>query len=188
MTQFVQDLISADQQLFLWLNGKHTGWADVIMYWFTYKYTWIPLYLLLIFLTAKTERRNSVFIILTVILAVALADQVTSTLMKPYFHRFRPCHEPLLSGLVHEIGGCGGPYGFASSHASTSFAVVTVWVLILVKKLRHIWILFIWAGVYSYSRIYVGVHYPGDILVGAIVGTLCGVLCVKVYNTYLKKS
>ncbi|CAG5016517.1 Undecaprenyl-diphosphatase BcrC [Dyadobacter sp. CECT 9275] len=187
MISLIDNLISADQQLFLWLNGHHTAWADTLMYWVTYKYTWIPMYIALILLTVKAEKRRSIAIIVTVLAAVIIADKITSGVMKPYFHRFRPCHEPLLAGLVHQVGGCGGNFGFASSHASTSFALAMVWFLTLNRKMPYIWLLLIWAAIYSYSRVYVGVHYPADILVGGCVGVLTGILCFRLYLTFLDK-
>lgn len=187
MTDTVNTLVQYDQELFLWLNGIHTPWVDTLMYWITYKFTWIPMYLVLIFLTVKAEGKKSIAILVTVLVAVLLADKVTSGIMKPYFERFRPCHEPSLAGLVHEVAGCGGSFGFASSHASTSFALATVWFVLLKDKVKFMWLIVAWAGLYSYSRVYVGVHYPGDILVGALVGILTAQLCIRLYFTFLTK-
>lgn len=187
MTSAIDILIHSDQELFLWLNGKNAPLLDTIMYWYTFKYTWIPMYMLLLLVTIRTERMRSVAIIITVLAAVILADKVTSGIMKPYFMRFRPCHEPLLSGLVHNVGGCGGLFGFASAHAATSFSLAFVWFQLTKDKLKNIGLLFVWAALYSYSRVYVGVHYPGDILVGALVGLLVGWICVKLYLNFLNK-
>jgi undecaprenyl-diphosphatase len=187
MTESITSLIQHDQQLFLWLNGFHAPWADTMMYWVTYKYTWIPLYLLLITLTIRAEGKKSIAIIVTVLVAVLIADKITSGMMKPYFARYRPCHEPTLAGLVHEVAGCGGQFGFASSHASTSFALATVWFSLLYRKVNFMWLLLMWAAFYSYSRVYVGVHYPGDIFVGALVGILTGLGCIRLYYIFLEK-
>jgi undecaprenyl-diphosphatase len=187
MTEAVDMLIHSDQELFLRLNGMHVPWVDSVMYWITYKYTWIPMYLLLIFFSLKPGAKKGFGIILTVIIAVVIADKITSGLMKPYFVRFRPCHEPTLQGMVHEVAGCGGLYGFASSHASTSFAVAITWFMLLRQQVKYIWLLFVWAAIYSYSRVYVGVHYPADILVGAVIGLLVGWACVQLYYSFLKR-
>ncbi|TLV02777.1 phosphatase PAP2 family protein [Dyadobacter luticola] len=187
MNDAVDTLIHSDQELFLWLNGMHTPWLDAIMYWVTFKYTWVPMYILLIFFSMKPGLKKGLAAILTVIIAVVIADQITSGLMKPYFVRFRPCHEPTLNGLVHEVTGCGGLYGFASSHASTSFALAVTWFAFLRNNVRYIGLIFVWAALYSYSRVYVGVHYPADIFVGAIVGTLVGFMCVLLYHTFSKR-
>jgi undecaprenyl-diphosphatase len=187
MTETLNSLIHTDQELFLWLNGINAPWADTLMYWITFKYTWIPMYLVLIALTVKEEGKKSWAILITVVVAVLFADKITSGIMKPYFERFRPCHEPTLAGLVHEVAGCGGSFGFASSHASTSFALATVWFVLLKDKVRYMWILVAWAALYSYSRVYVGVHYPGDILVGAMVGILSAWMCIRLYFIFLVK-
>jgi len=187
MTSVVDTLIHYDQQLFLWLNGIHAPWADVLMYWITYKFTWIPLYIILIALTIKAEGKKSLAIIITVLVAVAIADKITSGIMKPYFARLRPCNEPVLAGLIHEVSGCGGLFGFASSHASTSFALAVVWFTLLKNKISYMWFILVWAGLYSYSRVYVGVHYPGDILVGAFVGIAAAWVCIQLYFIFLAK-
>jgi len=187
MTETINSLVHFDQELFLQLNGAHVPWLDNVMYWVTYKFTWIPMYLVLILLTVKAEGKKSIAILITVLVAVIIADKITSGLMKPYFARYRPCHEPLLAGLVHEVAGCGGSFGFASSHASTSFAVAMVWFSLLKDKVKYMWLILFWAALYSYSRVYVGVHYPGDILVGALVGILAAMVCVRLYFTFLIK-
>ncbi|WP_159472958.1 phosphatase PAP2 family protein [Dyadobacter sp. 3J3] len=187
MTPAIHDLIHEDQQLFLWFNGEHLPWIDSLMYWVTYKFTWIPMYLVLLFFTIKTEKKKAIAIIVTVLVAVILSDKVVSGVMKPYFERFRPCHEPLLAGLVHNVGDCGGLYGFASAHAATSFSLAIVWFQLTKKKMRHVGWLFAWAALYSYSRVYVGVHYPGDIFVGALVGLIVGWICIQLYLIFFKK-
>jgi len=187
MTETVDTLVHYDQELFLWLNGMHTSWVDTLMYWITFKFTWIPMYILLTYLTIKSEGKKSIAILATVLAAVVLADKITSGVMKPYFQRFRPCHEPDLAGLVHEVSGCGGSFGFASSHASTSFAVAVVWFILLKNKVNNMWLILVWACVYSYSRVYVGVHYPGDILVGALIGTAVAWMCIRLYFIFLAK-
>lgn len=187
MTEIVNSLVNYDQDLFLWLNSRHEPWMDNIMFWVTYKVTWLPMYVAMVMITARATGMRAIAIVITVIVAVVLADQITSGIMKPYFSRFRPCHEPLLAGLVHEVGGCGGSFGFASSHASTSFALAITWFTLLRDKIRYMWILILWACLYSYSRVYVGVHYPGDILVGACVGLLSGACCIQLYRIFIKK-
>lgn len=184
----MQTLIDWDQQLFLFLNGLNAPWADQLMYWITYKWTWTPMYVVLIAISILTFGKKTWGIWLSVILAVIVADQVTSGLMKPFFARPRPCHDPVIGYLVHIVTGCGGKYGFASSHASTSFALATSAFLIMGNQLRWMKWLFVWAVVYAYSRVYVGVHYPGDILVGGVVGYLTGLLSAALYTKYSGES
>ncbi len=187
MNEIIQSIIHYDQNLFLELNGTNTPVLDTVMLWITNKYTWIPMYILLIGLTIREQKGKAYIFLLVAISAVGLADYITSGIMKPYFERFRPCHEPMLSGLVHVVGKCGGNYGFASSHASTSFALATIFLLTFRKKQPFIWILSIWAILYSYSRIYVGVHYPADILIGASFGIISGLVGFQVYIKILQK-
>ncbi len=184
----MESLINTDQQLFLGLNSLHNGHWDVVMYWITNKYTWIPLYLGLLVHIIKVFGRSSIYIILTLIAAAGLADFIASGIMKPLFMRPRPCHDPIIGHLVHTISGCGGKYGFSSSHASTSFALATSAGLLLYGRLKGVNLLFLWALIYSYSRIYAGVHYPSDIIAGAMVGILSGLLCVRVYSFILIKG
>ena len=172
-----------DQQLFLLFNGYHNHFFDTLMYWITYKYTWYPLYLVLIVVIIGKYQWKGLIICLTMVLAVSISDQITSGFMKPYFGRLRPCHDPRIQELVHVVAGCGGKYGFASSHSSTTFALATTLWLTLRIWSRYFWGVFLWAALIAYSRIYVGVHYPLDIFIGAWVGMVVG---GTFYLIYLK--
>lgn len=181
MELFWQGVSDWDQQLFLALNGIHSPFSDFLFKWITYKYTWTPLYLYLFYVIFKSYRREGVAIILLSLAAVILADYFASGIMKPYFARHRPCHDPLIGHLVHNVVGCGGKFGFSSSHASTSFALATAFFLFTREKLKGMKWMFLWAAVYAYSRVAVGVHYPGDIFVGAVVGALTSIIIVWIY-------
>lgn len=169
---FLQEL---DKNIFLFLNGLHNGFFDQVMYCISEKVTWIPLYALLLFLIFRRYRWMGLVILLLVVVQVTLSDQL-SVLMKNTFMRPRPCHEPALEGLVHIVRGyCGGKYGFVSSHAANTFALATFMTFLLGDKLR--WMLplmFTYSGLNAYSRIYLGVHYPGDVIFGALLGVLIG--------------
>lgn len=166
----LQQLISFDQQLFLALNGLHGPYADRFMWFFTQTLTWVPALLVMLVVIVHAKKRESIWILLALVLAVVFADQVSSSLIKPLVERFRPSHEPALSGLVHLVNGYhGGYYGFVSSHAANSFAVA-LFTSLLFRNRNYTIILLLWAMMNCYSRVYLGVHYPGDILGGLVVG------------------
>lgn len=149
------------------------------MYWASHRFTWIPLYLVLIGFIIWVEKRNSWKNIIFLILSVGLADRITSGLMKPYFERLRPCHDPAIMNVLHLVGDCGGQYGFASSHAANSFALAMGFWLLYCSRNNYISILFIWAAFVAYSRVYNGVHYPTDIAVGALVGMMVSLILYR---------
>lgn len=169
-------IIELDQQLFLALNHFRSDWMDPVMLFLSAKKVWIPLYLLIIGVIVYVQRKKAVVFVLFLVLSVVVADQITSGLMKPGFARYRPCHEPALSGQVLTPGKCGGKFGFASSHAANTFAVAAFMFFLFREKRTYRSLLFFWAAVISYSRIYLGVHYPLDILTGAVIGIGCGYL------------
>jgi undecaprenyl-diphosphatase len=163
-----------DQELFLFLNGFHNEFFDGIMYWITRQETWYPFYLIAIIWMFWKFRKKAFIPLMLIILAITITDQVTSGLMKPLFERLRPCHNPDIQQFVHTVNGCGGLYGFASGHAANSFALATLLFLFFRQNGRYWALLFLWAAMVAYSRVYVGVHYPGDIIVGGLIGWLTG--------------
>ena len=170
-----------DQQLFLFLNSANSPFWDKVMFILSMKVVWAPLYLVILIYLGKKYKRKFRIIILFVILAVALTDQ-TALIIKYSFDRLRPCHEPSLQGLVHMVKGeCGGKFGFVSSHAANSFNVALLSLMFIKKRWYSVSIIF-WAAIVSYSRIYLGVHYPGDVLSGAILGALIGWSVYKLYE------
>lgn len=172
----IESIRDWDEKAFLWLNSFHSDGLDPIVLQLTQTITWIPLYLLLLYLIYRKDPKNMAWVIGGVMLTILLADQVSSGFMKPYFERLRPCHDPQWVGLIHNYGRCGGLYGFVSSHAANTFGMATFLTLILRKKQKGIYWLFLYALVVSYSRIYLGVHYPLDVFFGALVGVLSAYL------------
>lgn len=180
----MEALSHIDSDLFLFLNGLHTGWMDRVMNFFTDMWVWIPLYLLLIYWTVRQYGKRFWWVILAVALVVLCADQLASHVCKPVFQRLRPCFNPDFQGLIHLPKGlAGGQYGFVSSHAANTFGVA-VFLTAALSQYRP-WpaiLLFLWATVSSYSRIYIGYHYPGDILCGAVIGVLVGLVFWMVFR------
>ncbi len=184
---FIETLEHIDRKLFLFLNAHHNQQMDYLMYWMSNMYIWIPFYLVLIGLVVYFFRKKSGLIILSLILLITASDQL-SDLIKRNVGRYRPCHNTEIGQLVHNVGGCGGQYGFVSSHAANTFALATFMTLLLVRKYEYLgWILFGWAALVSYSRIYVGVHYPADVGCGAVLGLLLGWGLYKLYRFALGK-
>lgn len=179
---FIKEL---DTELFLFLNGLHIDWLDPIMTFISGKITWAPFYIVLLYLVIKNYKKQSILIIVGIILLIVCSDQISSSVFKPIFERPRPCHNEAIKDLVYlPTGHCGGAYGFISSHACNCFALATFITQILKRHYRKIgWVMYIWASMVAYSRIYMGVHYPGDVFVGAIVGMLIGFVISKIYDT-----
>jgi undecaprenyl-diphosphatase len=171
----MSEILEWDKRLLLWLNGFHTVWLDTVMILITKPGFSVPLYIVMAFLIFKKYKAEGWFILMGAGLAILLSDRLTSGLMKPYFARLRPSHEPGLEGLLHNVDGYkGGLYGFASSHAANTFAVAMLLWLTFKKTYRWIGFIFLWAVIIAYTRIYLGVHYPGDVIVGALIGIGCG--------------
>ncbi len=177
-----------DTEAFLWLNSLHTDNIDNIMLWITGRNSWFPMYVFIIGIIVWKQKRKSIVIILTIILSVTISDQICSSVLKPLIHRFRPCHEPSIQHLVHLVGNCGGQFGFCSSHSANTFALITCLILLFGKQFIEIKYLYVWAIIVSYSRVYVGVHYPLDVLAGAGIGVLVSLFCYKIYHYYLSKT
>ena len=171
-----------DTELFLWLNGQYTPWLDPIMVWITERNSWLPFYALLIGWIVYSYRKQTLSMLVIIAAAVAIGDQLTSSVLKPLTLRLRPCHVPALQKLIHPVLECGGLYSFASSHAATTFALATsLWLLTGQRYPWTKWV-FLWALVISYSRIYVGAHYPLDVLAGIGIGVLSAVIGMILYR------
>ena len=181
--------IDIDSQLFLFLNGLHADWLDPIMIAITKMWVWLPIYLFLVYLTIKQYGKRCWMIFLAVGLVVLCSDQLSAHVCKPVFQRLRPCYNIDFQELIYlPKGMAGGHYGFVSSHAANTFAIGTFLTAALRKNTKWIgWLLFMWAFLSSYSRIYIGYHYPGDILCGAVLGILIGLIIWKLYQILEKR-
>ena len=193
---FLEKLDQLDKQLLLFLNGLHHPFMDDVMWYVSLKYTWIPIYLGLIFLLYKLFGIKHFWkIVLGILIAVGLSDYFASGICKPFFERFRPSHSPEIQNLVYILREYrGGKYGFISSHASTTFSIA--WFVFLSLKRftqKHDWVRvlrygsLVWAALVAYSRVYLGVHYVGDILAGAVAGILIAQLIYWIYTLLEKR-
>jgi undecaprenyl-diphosphatase len=176
-------ILNFDEQLFLYLNGMHNSMLDSLMWLASDKLIWIPLYLFFLWIIYRQERKNFWLVLLVIICMVVVSDQ-SANLFKNNVMRLRPTNDPSIRDLVLTVNGyTGGQYGFYSGHASNSF-VVAVFVVGLIRHGRKylVPLCFGYALMVSYSRIYLGVHYPGDVLAGAIAGSLIALLFVRIYH------
>lgn len=173
--EFLQSLTEIDQNIFLYLNGLYTTFGDYFMSTFSGKIIWVPMYSSILYVLLKNVNwKIAICCVVAIALTITFADQMCATFIRPAVARLRPCSlENPISEFVHLINGKrSGSFSFPSCHAANSFGLA----FMLFYLFRNRWLtgfMMLWAVVNSYSRIYLGVHYPGDLLVGALVG-VCG--------------
>jgi len=183
----LNQLIAWDQQALVYLNTNlSAAWADLAMITISGTFIWIPFYAMLLYFLIKTFRYNTLWIIGCVVLTIVLCDQLASGVAKPLTQRLRPCHEPSILPLLRMVTDCGGEYGFFSSHASNTFGLACFIWLVFGKIKPWGW-LFAWAAIVSYSRIYLGKHYPLDILSGALCGVIVACIMAKLCEGLMKR-
>jgi undecaprenyl-diphosphatase len=185
----MENLRWCDEQLFLFLNGDGGYWLDRFMWFSSGKFSWLPIYVVLLFLLyKKLGAKGLLWLIPVLVLCITANDQLASSVFKHWIQRLRPSHEPHLANFIHLVHGSngelyfGGKYGFYSSHAANNAGVLTL-VLLLIRPVKN-WVtaaLVAWVLLIGYSRIYLGVHYPGDILMGFGMGTLLGLMFYSIY-------
>ena len=178
----IESILTLDKQLFLLINASGSESLDGVFIFLTRKLSWIPLYLILIGLIIKKHKKSSILILVFIGLLVLLCDQGSVQLFKNIFERLRPCHT--LENVRLVTDRCGGQFGFVSSHATNVFGIAIFVGKILNKKLFAI--LFVWAALISYSRVYVGVHYPLDIIGGMVLGTSIALVLFSIYQKIKK--
>jgi undecaprenyl-diphosphatase len=179
----IQRLVDIDKQVMLALNGSDSLYMDGVMKIYTNTVVWIPVAVVLLFLVLKNNTpRISLLVVLGVALTILASDQVSSGLIKPLVGRLRPCRDPEIMHLVDTFNGYrSGGNSFTSSHACNSFAIFTFVSLLIRNRVLSLSLL-AWAAINSFSRIYLGVHFPGDILCGAILGSVIGSITYLIYK------
>lgn len=177
-------LLEWDQWLFHIINYDwHNGLLDAIMPYWREKKLWIPLYLIIGGFALYRYRLKGLYFILAAALTIAIADPVSSQLIKKNVQRDRPCREASLQQEVNLLIPCGGGYSFTSSHATNHFAIGVFLFLTIGQLFRSWrWLFLVWAASIAFGQVYVGVHYPLDVTAGALVGSLIGWLVCILYK------
>ncbi|MDE7338190.1 MAG: phosphatase PAP2 family protein [Bacteroidales bacterium] len=184
------NLIDIDKAITVAVNNWRSDWADQLMVTLSGTWVWAPLYAFLIGLMIYTYRRASWVVVLGVILLVGMADWTSVHFFKNVFMRLRPSRDPSLEGLLFLPHGRGGLYGFVSSHAANLFAIASyvTWVLKKRFKIFGYGVMYVWAAVIGYSRIYLARHFFGDVLCGALWGVLLAWGMAWLIRTVLSKA
>lgn len=179
MIALIQSIKQIDQSIFLFFNGMHNPFWDVVMPLFTQTATWSIFYVTLLYFIIRKYRMKAIAALVLLTLSIVIADQF-SVFVKETVQRLRPTHDPDIQHLVHNVYRKGGLYGYFSSHATNTFAVAA-FTARLFKNTRFQLLIYLWAALVSYTRIYLGVHYPFDVLTGALVGLLIGQLMYRLF-------
>ena len=171
-------LVHIDKQIFLEITMcLHNAQLDVIMPFLRDKMTWIPLYAIILFLIVRKYKLKAIWVLIFVGLTVLLADRISAGIIKPLVVRLRPCNDPCLADMFTPLVDCGSGFSFVSSHATNHFALALFFISIFLKRSNRYVItsaFLIWASVIAFAQVYVGVHYPADVLGGALLGAGIG--------------
>lgn len=180
----LETLNHLDQQLLLALNALHSPFWDSFMWYISAKWTWVPMYATILYVLLRNYNwRVALSAVLCITLVIVYADQVCASLIRPAVERMRPSNlNNPISEYVHIVNGKrSGAYGFPSCHSANSFALVFIVMFLLRSRVLNLTLL-LWAVLNSYSRIYLGVHYPGDLLAGMVVGVSGAALVYGLYR------
>jgi membrane-associated phospholipid phosphatase len=186
--QVIDWLIHIDKKAFVFVQTHLTAtWLDGFMLLVRNPYTWIPLYLYLLYWALQREKTMALKFICCTIICITITDFTSAHILKPLFERIRPCYDPETAVIVRGIVGCGGKFSFPSSHASNHFGLAAFWFysirLLTGKKWRLLWV---WALLISFAQVYVGVHFPLDIGGGSIFGFITGLMLSKLFKYWIK--
>lgn len=180
-----QELVNIDRSVFITLNSEWTNsFFDAVLPWMRNSLTWIPLYVFLLFFVTLNFKIKSWWWVLLFIVTVALTDMMGTYLIKHNFERLRPCRDPEFAHFVRLlVNNCSGGYSFTSNHAANHFGMAAFFYMTFRNLLPKLaWIGFLWAGIIAYAQVYVGVHYPSDVLGGALLGLAVGSFTGSFFN------
>lgn len=182
----IETLNGLDADLLLWFNGCHTAFADSFFWMISAKLTWVPFYLVLAYALFRRYGSKNAFIwLIAAGLTILIADQLCASVLRPVFERMRPSNpdNPLSAAVTVVNDYRGGRYGFPSCHAANTWALTALLIPVL-RNRRATVSLILWAVLNCWSRMYLGVHYPGDILAGTVVGVAAGLLVLSATRRY----
>ncbi|WP_306353756.1 phosphatase PAP2 family protein [Flavobacterium sp. '19STA2R22 D10 B1'] len=182
----IEKLVALDQKVFVYLNGLGSEQYDALWSFITKQINWIPVFLLIFYIIfKKLGWRHTLMVVLVVSVLIALTDQTTN-LIKYSVQRLRPCNEPAIKDYIRIVISRQS-FSFVSGHASNSMAAAILLYLIMKPYVRYMGLIFLWPLIFAYSRIYLGLHYPLDILCGFALGTLTAFIVYQLYK-YLRKK
>ena len=181
-------ILEADRRAFLWINTElDVGGLEYFLILIRKAEFWIPLYVFIAAFLLINYRLKGLLALLVLLVVLVLCDQTSSHLFKPFFERIRPCNDSALSDLIMLRVRCGSGFSFTSSHATNHFGLaVSLSILLDVQRKWIGYLLLFWAAAISFSQVYVGVHYPGDVLFGALLGIIIAIVISTYANKYLR--
>lgn len=183
----LEKILSLDEKLFIYLNSLGSEKYDGLWLLITKQTSWIPLFLVLLYLIFKElGTKKTLYLLLFVAILLFFTDQITN-LFKNGFQRLRPCNNPEINSIIRVVQSRSS-FSFFSGHAANTMAVATFLYLIFKKNFKYFWLLFLWPLIFAYSRIYLGLHYPIDIICGYLFGALVGFLMFKLYQIFQKRN
>ncbi|WP_207514012.1 phosphatase PAP2 family protein [Longitalea luteola] len=167
-----------------------TYWLDLIMLLLRNQYTWIPLYIFMVYWALfRQDRPTGLKFISLTLLCFAVTDYTSSAILKYHFERLRPCYDEDMAGVIRGLIGCGGKYSFPSSHAANHFGLTTFWFFAILSVNRQKWYwLWVWAFMIGLAQVYVGKHFPLDIVAGAALGIIAGLCIFKIFEAWIKRD
>ena len=190
LDHLVKWLVELDKDVFIFINSSmHKSWLDGFMLLMRNPYTWVPLYFLLLFKIYKTDPSILLPFIIASLASFAITDFTSASIIKPLVGRLRPCYDVSLQNNIYILTDCAGKYSFPSSHASNHFGLAMVWyqIMFFLRKEKWNWVWW-WAAIICYAQVYVGKHFPLDILGGALLGMLAGALIAIGFKYWYTKK